>query len=47
MKTEEIEERLIEHINSQGGVITTLGKLVFTNSDIEEAIKERVNEEKQ
>ena len=33
MKTEEIEERLIEHINSQGGVITTLGKLVFTNSD--------------
>jgi len=33
MKTEEIEERLIEHINSQGGVTTTLGNLVFTNSD--------------
>lgn len=33
MKTEEIEERLIEHINSQGGVTTTLGKLLFTNSD--------------
>lgn len=33
MKTEEIEERLIEHINSQGGVITNLGKLLFTNND--------------
>lgn len=33
MKTEEIEERLIEHINSQGGMITTLGKMEFTNSD--------------
>lgn len=33
MKTEKIEERLIEHINSQGGMITALGKCEFTNSD--------------
>lgn len=33
MKTEEIEQRLIEHINTQGGITTSLGKLVFTNSD--------------
>ena len=33
MKTEEIEQRLIEYINSQGGMITSLGKLLFTNSD--------------
>ena len=33
MKTEEIEQRLIEHINTQGGITTSLGKLVFTNSN--------------
>ena len=33
MKAEEIEQRLIEYINSQGGIITPLGKLLFTNSD--------------
>lgn len=33
MKMEEIEKKLIEHINSQGGVLTTLGKLQFTNRD--------------
>lgn len=32
MKKEEIEQRLIEYINSQGGIITSLGKLLFTNS---------------
>ena len=33
MKTEEIEQRLIEYINSQGGMITSLGRLLFTSSD--------------
>lgn len=33
MKTEEIEQRLIEHINSHGGMVTSLGKLLFTNND--------------
>lgn len=33
MKTDEIEERLLEYINLQGGVVTALGELVFTNSD--------------
>lgn len=33
MKTEEIEERLIEYINSQSGITTALGKLLFTSSD--------------
>lgn len=33
MKTEEIEKKLIEYIDSQGGMITTLGKLQFTKSD--------------
>lgn len=33
MKTEDIEKRLIEYINSQKGVTTPLGKLLFTSSD--------------
>ena len=33
METEEIEERLIEYINSQSGIITALGKLLFASSD--------------
>lgn len=33
METKEIEKRLIEYINSQGGIITSLGKLLFTSSD--------------
>lgn len=33
MKTEEIEKSLIEYINFNEGVFTTLGKLQFTNSD--------------
>ena len=33
MKTEEIEQKLIEHINSQGGIVTSFGKLMFTNSN--------------
>lgn len=33
MKIEEIEQNLIEYINSQGGIVTSLGKISFTNSD--------------
>lgn len=33
MNTEEIEKSLIEYINSHEGMLTTLGKLQFTNSD--------------
>lgn len=33
MNTEEIEKNLIKYINSHQGMLTTLGKLQFTNSD--------------
>lgn len=33
MNTKEIEKKLIEYINFQGGVLTSLGELEFTNKD--------------